>query len=434
MESVDFYKEFGDLGYLANYSNHEFYEDGVFYKTAEHYYQAHKFDNPEVQKLIIDAKTPKEASNIGRDRKYIRRSDIDSVKNQIMYHGVYLKFYQNKDIMYRLIETRRKPIREMTTKEYYWGVGPDLSGENHMGKILVQVREALKKQLLEKILSKAKEQDMVYVIGHKRPDIDSIFSSYLLSNVLNHLGINSRPCILNNGYEVVENDKAMLKDYKTFDLEVLDSTNYSFILVDHNHLDGLDKENVIGAIDHHMHTNEVDNVLEMEYASTGLLIYDLFKDVYPFSKEEKELIGLTVLTDTEYLTSSRFSEEDELLYDELGLELDVSSLQKKYFKISDFSDFDQLLYSDYKEYDFEGEHINRSIIKSYTDEFNSYFETVKEHIKNKKGIWLVIWNNYESRETFAIFKGEVYRLDFFTTSTNLVLKYLKESKDVKKRT
>ena len=40
--SVDFYKEFGELGYLAIYSNHGFYEDGVFYKTVEHYYQAKK--------------------------------------------------------------------------------------------------------------------------------------------------------------------------------------------------------------------------------------------------------------------------------------------------------------------------------------------------------------------------------------------------------
>ena len=25
--SIDFYKEFGELGYLANYSNHGFYKD-----------------------------------------------------------------------------------------------------------------------------------------------------------------------------------------------------------------------------------------------------------------------------------------------------------------------------------------------------------------------------------------------------------------------
>ena len=46
--SVDFYREEGELGYLANYSNYGFTVDGVYYPTAEHFYQASKFDNPEI--------------------------------------------------------------------------------------------------------------------------------------------------------------------------------------------------------------------------------------------------------------------------------------------------------------------------------------------------------------------------------------------------
>ena len=46
---IDFYKEFGNLGYLANYSHHGFYKDGIFYKTAEHYYQASKFNDLEIK-------------------------------------------------------------------------------------------------------------------------------------------------------------------------------------------------------------------------------------------------------------------------------------------------------------------------------------------------------------------------------------------------
>ena len=50
---IEFYKEFGELGYLANYSNHGFTKDGVFYKTVEHYYQSEKFDDPEIKNKII---------------------------------------------------------------------------------------------------------------------------------------------------------------------------------------------------------------------------------------------------------------------------------------------------------------------------------------------------------------------------------------------
>ncbi len=160
----------------------------------------------------------------------------------------------------------------------------------------------------------------------------------------------------------------------------------------------------------------------MEYASTGLLIYDLFKNVYKFSKEEKDYIALTVLTDTEYLTSMRFTEEDKKIYDELNIKFNVEELQKKYFKISDFSlPLDELLKANYKEYDFNNKHILRSMISSYNDEYDKYYETIKNSIKDN---WLLIWNNYEEKETRVIYENKEYIIDFFTTSTNLVLKEL----------
>lgn len=52
--AIEFYKEFGPLGYLATYSNHGFYKNGVFWKTSEHYYQAQKFESKDIQRLIIN--------------------------------------------------------------------------------------------------------------------------------------------------------------------------------------------------------------------------------------------------------------------------------------------------------------------------------------------------------------------------------------------
>ena len=79
--SIDFYKEHGPLGYLANYSNHGFSKDGVYYKTAEHYYQASKFDKEEIRNKIINCSTPKEASTIGRDRNNIRKKKPRDKRN-----------------------------------------------------------------------------------------------------------------------------------------------------------------------------------------------------------------------------------------------------------------------------------------------------------------------------------------------------------------
>lgn len=142
--TIYFYKEHGPLGYLASYSNHGFYIDGIFYKTVEHYYQSQKFLDLEIRTKIINASTPKEASNMGRDKTLPLRQDWEKLKNAFMYVGVYEKFKQNKDIQKLLLETNDSDIVEETTKENYWGCGPLKDGKNIFGQILCKVRNELK--------------------------------------------------------------------------------------------------------------------------------------------------------------------------------------------------------------------------------------------------------------------------------------------------
>lgn len=144
MKTIRFYKEFGEYGYLATYSNHGFFKDGIYWKTSEHYYQAQKFVEHEVKLKIANAKTPKIASTIGRDRNLNLRSDWEEIKQNIMYDAVYFKFKQNKDILRKLIDTGNAELVEATVKENYWGCGPNNDGQNNYGKILVRVRKQLR--------------------------------------------------------------------------------------------------------------------------------------------------------------------------------------------------------------------------------------------------------------------------------------------------
>lgn len=422
---IEFYKEFGELGYLANYSNHGFTKDGVFYKTVEHYYQSEKFDDPEIKNKIINADTPKEASNIGRDRNLKRIDDFKSIKNQVMFDGILEKFRQNRDIAYKLIETRNKKIAEATIDEYYWGIGKDKSGKNVIGDILVRVRERIKEEILDSIISKCKNKE-IYVLGHKNPDADSIISSYILSNVLKWLGANAQFAVLSEDYNYCKSDIKLITDYvKVKPVIVDDVNNKLFVLVDHNNLEGLSSDNVLGAIDHHIITGEVYDTLEIEYASTCLLIYDLFKDKYEFSDDEKELIALSVLADTDYLCSSRFTEEDKKLFNELNFKLDVSELQKKYFLVNDMNlSIEDNLKVNYKEYD-KSTKIKRSLIYTYTDDYKNNISKYVEYLKDKNE-WLLIWCDFESKNTYVYFKGEIYEVGKLITSTNLIFKYLEE--------
>lgn len=144
MNEIRFYKEFGPLGYLATYSSHGFMKDGIYWKTSEHYYQAQKFSDSSVWQLIINAPTPKEASNIGRNRMYTLREDWELVKQRIMFDAVYYKFKQNEQILKKLLETGDAYIVEATVKENYWGCGPNNDGQNNYGKIVMAVRSKLR--------------------------------------------------------------------------------------------------------------------------------------------------------------------------------------------------------------------------------------------------------------------------------------------------
>ena len=145
--SIDFYKEFGELGFLASYSNHGFQINGVYYPTVEHYYQASKFDDEKLKKKILSCKTPREASEIGRDRNNKRIPNFRKMKIQKMYEANLEKFRQNPEIAEKLLNTGNEEIREMTVKESFWGIGPNQTGENQMGKILMRVREELRKEI-----------------------------------------------------------------------------------------------------------------------------------------------------------------------------------------------------------------------------------------------------------------------------------------------
>ncbi len=420
---IEFYKEFGELGYLANYASYGFTKDGIFYKTVEHYYQAMKFPEGKIRSSIIAAETPKEASNIGRDRNNKRIDNFKSIKKQVMFEGILEKFRQNRDIAYKLIETRNKDIAEATIDEYYWGIGKDKTGENNIGKIIVKVREQIKKEILNSILEKAKEVNEVYVLGHQIPDADSIFSSFLLTNILNKLGVNAKFAVLKE-INYSQSDAKLIKEYLVNEPEVIkDFSNKKFILVDHNNLEILAKDNVIGAIDHHVITGEVFDTLEIEYASTGLLIYDLFKNLHDFSEKEKELIALSVLADTEYLCSSRFTEEDQKLYKELKVSFDAEKMQKEYFVISNFSKkYDDLLKDNYKEYHFNDKLIKRSMITSYQKEYDSYYKDILNKIDDQ----LLIWVDYENKKTFVYYNKQEIVLDYVLTSTYLIMEILKE--------
>ena len=306
-------------------------------------------------------------------------------------------FINNKEEMYKLIENRNP------------------------NKDLIEIRQQLIEKQVNKILDLSKDKE-VYILGHNNPDADSIISSYILNNILKSMNINSHFCILNNNYDYTFHDKKLLVEEFKYKPEIIDGINKYFILVDHNDLQGLNKENVLGAFDHHIIKNEIDNIMEIEYASTSLLLFDLFKDKYNFNKEEKYLIGLATLSDTDYLTSTRFTDNDKKVFDKLELDIDVKELQKKYFVTTDFSlGVDKNFELNKKEYIRNDKKITRIQITSYDDNL------VDEYINKAKELdYLLIWTNYEDNTTTIYYDNKTIKLNYLLASTYLVFELLEK--------
>jgi N-glycosidase YbiA len=84
---------------LSNFYPQGFEEDGVYWPSVEHYFQAMKFNGPDCAALrdqIRQARSPKQAKALGRSRHYPLRPDWERVKDGIMLHALRRKFAHTK--------------------------------------------------------------------------------------------------------------------------------------------------------------------------------------------------------------------------------------------------------------------------------------------------------------------------------------------------
>jgi ribA/ribD-fused uncharacterized protein len=142
--AIYFYSTCEEYGAFSNFSAHGFELDGKYWKTSEHYFQAMKFEGTEYADKVCEARSPKEAAELGRRRDFPLRKDWETVKDDVMRKAVLKKFQTHDDIRDLLLSTGDEELVEKTTGDYYWGCGTDGTGKNMLGKILMEVRTQLK--------------------------------------------------------------------------------------------------------------------------------------------------------------------------------------------------------------------------------------------------------------------------------------------------
>src|SRR4051794_6956827 len=114
--------------------------DGQSWPTSEHYYQAQKFADPELQAKIRNAAKPIIAKSIADAHRNKVRPDWDVVKDAVMERVVRRKFALHMELRELLLATGDEEIAEAAPHDTYWGVGRDGTGLNKLGRIIERIR------------------------------------------------------------------------------------------------------------------------------------------------------------------------------------------------------------------------------------------------------------------------------------------------------
>jgi len=131
---------FGKYRFLSNFYMVQITYDGIKYPSVEHAYQAAKSTIPLVRELIANMSTPQEAKKAG---KMLYRPDWKDINLGIMEELIRQKF-KYVHLQHLLLDTENAYLEETNTwRDVFWGVCNGI-GENHLGKILMKVREDIK--------------------------------------------------------------------------------------------------------------------------------------------------------------------------------------------------------------------------------------------------------------------------------------------------
>lgn len=138
---IKFWRTTGKYGPLSNFAQFGFILGGKYYQTSEHYYQSQKSLDPEIQEKIRTQKTPKLSKQLASTISI--RPDWEEIKYEIMRKALKAKFTQTTSLKDLLLETRDEVLIEDSPYDYIWGCGYDGTGQNLLGKCLMEVRSWL---------------------------------------------------------------------------------------------------------------------------------------------------------------------------------------------------------------------------------------------------------------------------------------------------
>lgn len=130
----------GPYRFLSNFFPVQIEYEGQLYRSVEHAYQAAKSLDSEVRAGIASCSSPGTAKKAGQQMSL--RNDWEEVKLSVMEELLRLKFSHEALKSLLLATDGHDLIEGNWWGDRFWGVCKG-SGQNHLGKLLMKIREEL---------------------------------------------------------------------------------------------------------------------------------------------------------------------------------------------------------------------------------------------------------------------------------------------------
>lgn len=130
-----------------NFSSFQIEYKGKIYPTSEHAYQTAKFINtdPKLAEKIRNAKSAHLAFKMAEENSYKKQKNWDDIKLSVMKEILICKVNQHEYVKKKLLQSGNREIVEDSWRDNYWGWGENKQGENHLGKLWMEVRKEFQK-------------------------------------------------------------------------------------------------------------------------------------------------------------------------------------------------------------------------------------------------------------------------------------------------
>lgn len=256
-----------------------------------------------------------------------------------------------------------------------------LMGKEYGEKRVNEEREILQELNRSSIINMSAGDGVIYVIGHKSPDSDTVCSAIAYARLLEKFGFNAVPAL--NG-EINNETKFILEQAGVDVPQILSNASGEYIfLVDHSEYlqstDGMDEAHIVGILDHHG-VGSVNTGNQVVYdarpigATATIVWLDYLNYGLDMDDQTAYIILCAVLSDTYNLEGSTTTEADrkavEVLSERCGV-ADVNALYRalheNLLSYDGFTDL-EILFSDYKEYEAFGTRYGIGLVNAIDEE------------------------------------------------------------------